>query len=69
MLDLDDCNDDEVQRMCEELQRIRGLLELVSPEHIREVVNTSRKRIVITCKSTARVHCAGLEVVKYHAMG
>ena len=68
MLELSECDDDEVDCICVELKRIGSLLELVSPDQVRKVVSLLRER-VITSKSTARVRCLALEVLEYCAMG
>lgn len=68
MLELSDCDDDEVDCICEELKRIGYLLESISADHVRRVFKVLRKK-VITCKSTGRVRCLILELLEYRAMG
>ena len=68
MVQLQDCDDDEIECVCMYLKSAGQLLDTINHDGMKNLVKYLRP-LVITRKSTARRRCLILEVLEYRAMG
>ena len=68
LLELPDCDDDEVECICSVLKLCGAHLEVADATTMRTIVDTLRKKL-ISKRSTCRLRCVVLQVLELRAMG
>lgn len=68
LLQLEDCDDDELECVCLCLKLAGHLLEQINKDQVKNIARLLRAK-AINRKSTSRVRCLVLEVLEYRAFG
>ena len=68
LLQLEDCDDDEVECVCSCLKLVGHLLVEINQDQVKSIAKLLREK-AISRKSTSRVRCLVIEVLEYRAFG
>ena len=67
LLNIEDCDDDEIECVCTCLKLVGHLLEQTSSDQVKEIVRLLRTK-AISRQSSSRVRCLILEVLEYQCI-